>query len=582
MAFGYEFVTLNQEQKHARRVLLEYYPKIAQVSVLLVVALFQLTFFISWFAKRGQSEPGSPSLSKAKEKWGFLKGFRRGLTSMKWWLKKPLISAWDCGSRGDWAFGSIWTLWLLTLCLLQTGNDYLHLTKRFGIIGASQLPFHYLLAMRSPYSPVQYLTRMSHEELKASHGVLGRIIYFLFALHVIFYMIFFVLSGFLAKRIKDRDVIFGIISFVLFSVMSTTALGKLRNWNYRVFYNTHVFIANLIIISLFLHVSHIRIYIYQVILVNAIHQILRNFSFTIYSGSIKVLPGTNLVQLRIPLPPTDSAVKWKPGQHVYLSRPAGYSNADSAYDNLLMRNKQNPFTVASLPSVDKELLLVARTLNGNTKDLADLARKVATEEIPEISLAVEGPYGSSKRLPDFSSFDKILLVAGGVGATFMVPIYRSLVSDTGFGIASSKIRFIWTVRTLGETQWAFPLSCEREEDGSPQGLHSHGSNIEVFVTRTSGSNLNARTSASGDDIELAENEQLLSLEEQIEKPPRGMSIQAGRPNLPAVVDEVFRKGHRVAVFCCGPKSLTERLSQSVERWDRKGYDVYWHDESFAW
>ena len=169
------------------------------------------------------------------------------------------------------------------------------MTKRFGIIGASQLPLHYLLAMRAPYSPVQWATRLSHEQLKSSHQILGRIVFLLFSLHAAFYMAFFLLSGFLAKRIRDNDVIFGIISILLFTAISTTALGRVRRWNYRVFYISHVAIANLVVVPLYLHVTHIRPYCWEVVFVNGLHLVFRAQRLKKYSGTIELLPGTNLV-----------------------------------------------------------------------------------------------------------------------------------------------------------------------------------------------------------------------------------------------------------------------------------------------
>jgi hypothetical protein len=316
--------------------------------------------------------------------------------------------------------------------------DYLHLTKRFGQIGASQLPIHYLLAMRAPYSPVQWLTRCSHEQLKVSHQILGRITFLLFILHGVFYFNFFILSGFLAKRIKDWDVIWGLVSIILFATISTTALAFVRRKSYRVFYISHIAIANFIILPLWLHVSHIRIYVYQAILVEALHLVFRALRLKLYQGTIRLLPGTNLIQIRIPLPAKSSALNWKPGQHVYLSKPWGKASAPSFYQQWLMTNKTNPFTIASIPGKDKELLLVARTMKGNTKYLADLARSLAKGssgipmlptaggDIPILPMALEGPYGASTRLPDLRNYDQVLLVAGGVGATFIMPIYRSI------------------------------------------------------------------------------------------------------------------------------------------------------------
>lgn len=465
--------------------------------------------------------------------------------------------------------------------------------------------------MRAPYSPVQWLTRLSHEQLKSSHQILGRIIFFLFILHGAFYFNFFVLSGFLPKRIKDRDVIWGLVSIGLFATITTTALGFVRRRNYRVFYISHIAIASFIIVPLYLHVSHIRIFVYEIILVQVVHFIFRALRFELYQGTVRLLPGTNLVQVRIPLPPASAALKWKPGQHVYLSRPWGKPKTPNFFAKWLMANKTNPFTVASIPSKDKELLLVAKTLKGNTKYLADLARTLsqggsgmpmlptAAGDIPILPIALEGPYGASIRLPELSDYDRVLLVAGGVGATFIIPIYRSISDFHDSTPAGTQIRCIWAVQKLADTQWAFPASPDDKDDddvgaeANGNGLLHGPSNVEVYVTRPSGPSLQVDSSASGifavdpeDDeaeaIELQEHEQLLSMEEQMEKPRKGMVLKSGRPQLDLIVDEVFSKGLRTAVVCCGPPRLTQDLKRNVEVWVKKGHDVFWYDETFGW
>ncbi|PVH99754.1 hypothetical protein DM02DRAFT_614755 [Periconia macrospinosa] len=579
MAFGYDFVDLNDEQKHARRVLLEFYPMVAQWSVLVVFITFQLCFFLAWVAERGldMERPRSPSFNKRFEgPASWLRKSRRGWDKAVWWLQKDVIPNW--GTRAEWIGGGVWTFWLLYLSIVNTGNDYLHLTKRFGIIGASQLPLHYLLAMRAPYSPVQWVTRLSHEQLKASHQVLGRIVFFFFALHAAFYMNFFVRAGFLAKRIKDKDVIFGLISISLFAAISTTALGQLRRWNYRVFYVSHVAIANLLVVPLYLHVSHIRLYVWEVILVLLLHLVFRAQRLKTYSGTIQLLPGTTLVQVRIPLTSMNSALNWQPGQHVYLSLPTGSAYSLSVKDQFELRHWTNPFTIASIPVKDKELVLVARTLSGNTKRLAELARSLSSDgQLPSIPLAIEGPYGASTHFPDFSTFDKILLVAGGVGATFVMPIYRSIID---FGDSEHaghpEVRFIWAVQKLADTQWA--LGSATEEDGATPAPNAPA--VEVYVTRGSGATLHVGDDEA--DIELEEADQLLSLEEEMKKPRKGIALKTGRPKVDAIVGEVFSKGSRVAVIACGPRRLTSKLKASVEQWVMQGHEVFYHEETFAW
>jgi hypothetical protein len=121
--FGYEFVTLDEDQKHARRRLLESYPVIAQFSALAIFALFQLCFFLSWLARRGldYERPRSPSLTKRGDGRGtWLRKSRQTCEQARWWLKKSVIRDW--GTRGEWIGGAIWTFWLLYLCVAQTGN----------------------------------------------------------------------------------------------------------------------------------------------------------------------------------------------------------------------------------------------------------------------------------------------------------------------------------------------------------------------------------------------------------------------------------------------------------------------------
>jgi hypothetical protein len=231
-------------------------------------------------------------------------------------------------------------------------------------------------------------------------------------------------------------------------------------------------------------------------------------------------------------------------------------------------------------------------------------------DIPILPLTLEGPYGGSTRLPDLSDYDKVLLVAGGVGATFVMPIYRSIRELHSLTPTSTQIRFIWAVQKLVETQWAFPANSQsgdkqmdddNDDDDGGAGVQANGdgllhgpSNVEVYVTRPSGPNLQVNANASGgafavdsDDedgeaIEMQENEQLLSMEEQMEKPRKGMAIKSGRPDLRGIVDEVFSKGVRSAVICCGPKRMTDDLRSSVEVWVKKGHDVFWYDETFGW
>jgi hypothetical protein len=183
-----------------------------------------------------------------------------------------------------------------------------------------------------------------------------------------------------------------------------------------------------------------------------------------------------------------------------------------------------------------------------------------------------------------------------------MPIYRTIAEYHDLTPGSTQVRFIWAVQKLADTQWAFPEPSPEDADddhdaepsASGHGLLQKASTVEVYVTRPSGPSLHADPSASGvfavdpdaddeaEQFEMHENAQLLSMEEQMERPRPGMTVKSGRPKMKEIVDEVFNRGIRTAVICCGPKRLTEDLKASVEVYVRKGHDVYWYDETFGW
>jgi hypothetical protein len=124
-AFGYYFESLNHEQKHQRREYLDWYGFVAQWSVLAIFVLFQVAFAVEWILKSGlkYEQPKSPSFTKSSTgKLGWLRRLKSTSTNMKWWMGQDVLRGWDWGSRGEWIGASVWTIWLLYLCIANTGN----------------------------------------------------------------------------------------------------------------------------------------------------------------------------------------------------------------------------------------------------------------------------------------------------------------------------------------------------------------------------------------------------------------------------------------------------------------------------
>lgn len=453
-------------------------------------------------------------------------------------------------------------------------EDYMHFTKRFGIVGASQLPLHYLLAMKSTYSPLQLITRLSHEQLNVAHKVLGQIIRILLTAHACFYLNFFILNNILAKRIQSRDVILGLTCIAIIHITSMAAFARIRKWNYRLFYTVHVTCATIFLPLAFFHVSHIRPFIWESAFVYILHVALRVLATKEHSGTLSLVPSTNLVQISVPLHgPTR---QYKPGQHVYFSLQAEYPG--SAIPNVLLHN---PFTVASLPKKDGQLLLVARALNGNTRRLAALARSADLQDpsIPRsLPLKIEGPYGISSHLPSLGRFDRILLVAGGVGATFIIPLWRDILDSkrSGERLFHTDVRLVWAVRKISETSWALPLA---EGLTSDKNTGEMSSEAELYVTSDNSGSL---ASDSHDTIELAETNTLVDADDEKSLTKQGFSIKHHRPDLRDIVDDTFSgQAGRVAVLVCGPVGMGQQLRREARKWVWRGKDVYYHAEIFG-
>ena len=432
--------------------------------------------------------------------------------------------------------------------------DYLHVTRRFAIVAASQLPLHYALALKS-WSPIQYLTRLSHEELNPYHRFLGRIIATLMSVHATLYLNFYVQNSLLIKRIQDIDVILGLTAISTALLINTTALSILRTWSYRMFFYLHVILSLTILPVLYFHVSYLRAYILEAGAIYIILIIQRNIDQSPANATIKRLPSTTLISITVPLPKSLATRNFISGQHIYLGFPS-----------LPQKLRINPFSIANPhPNADKKLHLVVRAMNGTTAMLADLAK------VPQpVPLLIEGPYGSAKYFPDLASnYDRVLLVAGGVGATFTLPIYRDLLSK-GKG---SMVKFVWSVKSEADAHWGVEALKVQNEGTLPEGF-------ELYVSRKATS-IGSRRGKRDESIELQEREGLLGEEASMEE-----NIRKGRPDIPAIVDEIFalsRGGEeRVAVLVCGPSGLGASVREEVGRWVARGRDVFWHAEEFGW
>ncbi|MCJ1228147.1 hypothetical protein MMC12_004808 [Toensbergia leucococca] len=580
MNWPYHFISLDAAQSARQRHLLDSYALFAQCSILILLLALQIPHLIR-FVKSNHNSSRDGYAHQRPER---LATARRGVSPsralwirLKWFMGEEILRGW--GTRWEWFVVGVWTMWLLVLIFRDTGDDYLHLTRRFAIVPASQLPIHYLLSAKS-WSPIQYLTRLSHEELNPYHRLLGRTLTVLFTIHGTLYLNFYVQSSLLLKRLQNLDVILGLTALSTLLLLNTTALARIRHKNYRLFFIAHVILSVSLLPTLYYHVSHIRIFVLETSLVYILLILQRNFSSHTSTATLTPIPSTSLLRITLSTP---KPLSHHPGQHIYLGFPATPTHP-------LNKLRLNPFTISSLPTPSQKNLttktLIIRPLTGPTSTLLRLSTTLSNKATP---LTLEGPYGASSHFPDFlTDYDRVLFVAGGVGATFTLPLYRDLrqrlvaSADTR---SKERVRFVWSVRRRAEAKWG--LEQLREEDGGdalPEGC-------EVYVTGEGRRIAEAGAKDEGEDgsIELRERERLLEGEDGDGREGEdGMesdsTVRYGRPDLKAIVNDVFDgKGTgKVAVLVCGPMGIGEALRKEVGRWVWMGREVFWHNEQFGW
>lgn len=139
-------------------------------------------------------------------------------------------------------------------------------------------------------------------------------------------------------------------------------------------------------------------------------------------ASVELLP-PNFVRLRLRRPRN---FRWSPGQAAYLIMP----------DVSTIPFEAHPFTIASVDTTGdgtrrdapttvkegfaetepywKELVFFINVHDGFTRKLRDVAEKGGKAKV-----FVDGPYGKP---PDLTSYDTSLLIAGGSGVAFILPL----------------------------------------------------------------------------------------------------------------------------------------------------------------
>jgi ferredoxin-NADP reductase len=254
---------------------------------------------------------------------------------------------------------------------------------------------------------------------------------------------------------------------------------------------------------------------------------------------IKMLPDS-AVSVRIKAPVRKG--QWTAGQHAFIR-----FLAISPYQT-------HPFTIASIEE-DGEVNFIIKRKAGMTGALYNKVKKRMTPWTTRV--IIDGPYGGPGRDP--GAFDTVILVAGGVGVTFCLPVMKDLVKrmQNQAKIRCSKIIFVWSVPSENTLEWILP---EVEDCVAAEKCLQ----VEFYVTRPS---------HKADFSEIVGPQ---------------ISVDTTRPQPDKIILEEAEHEGKICVMGAGPDEMMATLRRTVGDFQMKvikgggSGEIFLYIEPFGW
>lgn len=429
----------------------------------------------------------------------------------------------------------------------------------------------YLLSLKW-FNPIALILRTSHEHLNRWHRTLGRITYLFITFHGVLYLNYYFQVGGLPAAFFRAVPALGMSGLFCIALLNTTSLKMIRRLSYRLFFIIHILVALAVPFIVWFHVPHGRIYMAEALAVAIIDLGIRRYTRVTSFCAVEAITGTDLVKVRVKgSERMMKSLASRPGSHIYLSIPPTSRSKKTPLLLSYLGSEfiSNPFTVASVDEEAGEFMLIVRHMRGpTTKTLSSFSNPLSIDT--NVALSFEGPYGGYTSFPSFSGseFDGVLLFAGGVGATFILQLYKHIRTEN----PSLRVQTIWATRNINEAAW-----CTTQADSS---ILKEGG-MRLFCTRSGRESTDspAYECSNINDVEMS------CLDKESKLNNSSVPVESFlRPNIRQIVNAFFQQGHggRVGVVACGPDEMAADVRRVVTHWVERDRDVWFHNESFGW
>ncbi|KAH8667412.1 ferric reductase NAD binding domain-containing protein [Tricladium varicosporioides] len=485
---------------------------------------------------------------------------------------------------------------ILTVTLDVDWSTQIGIAKRCGWLAFSNIVFITFLALKN--TPLAYLIGYSYESLNPLHQAAGytTIIYSL--LHVTLESVYFKKAHHLATLIEEEN-IYGIVAGSAMFIILVSAI-TIRSMRYEIFYIIHIAMYAVLLVTVALHRPELdKKEIFAILVAAGLwgsDRVLRACRVLWYSyGNQAILTPLPYGGTRITLSRAPSRAV--PGTHCFLWIPK------------IRLIETHPFTIANVSPSRMELVINA--YDGFTSDLHEYAVKN-----PGVSLraSVDGPYGA---IPNFAKVaDKIILVAGGSGASFTFGVALDILKKLEHSTRKPTIDFIWTVREEETLSWfekelaelqssphiSFFLHTTRPSaTSSPAQTQSPGHSTPVDLPSSpidsekshdfpaaspiAGTAPNTHHATFDLDIEKKGTKQSHSRKNPWES-SISLDIAPGRPDVSGLIKDVVARSNkedRISIAACGPASLMDAVRKTATNSiSVNGPSIELHCEQFGW
>ncbi|KAH9899749.1 ferric reductase NAD binding domain-containing protein [Cubamyces lactineus] len=339
---------------------------------------------------------------------------------------------------------------MLSLALTNSFNlETWFFEDRAAHLASCQLPF--IVALAGKNNMISLLTGIGHEKLNILHRAAARTCLVLLWIHALCRAASGLTEKFDFSHAWMRWGATGLTAFTLATILSVRFI---RNAFFEFFLVSHIILVGIFIIGGYLHAREVDFgdYFWPALVVWAFDRVLRTARLLWNNrgkGGTEHEYGTATVELvssdtiRLTL---KRKFRWRPGQHAYVVLPTVSDLPTEAH----------PFTIASIPTSldgtdgpsEKDVVFLIRGRRGFTGRLREHANRHGQSRVPAF---VDGPYGCP---PDLSGYSTCVLIAGGSGVSYTLPLLLDLVHRARAGTSEvRRVVFVWAVRESDHLEW---------------------------------------------------------------------------------------------------------------------------------